>query len=92
MLYFSCFPSAILRTLQTFAHARPLTQCFVGTITQTGLKIFAITCRPGPKLTRSEIFVSVPGGGYFLVKDYWGCAAGWGRIFTSGLTIMGLHF
>ena len=30
--------------------------------------------------------------GYFLVKDYWGCAAGWGRIFTTGLTIMGLHF
>ena len=33
-----------------------------------------------------------PGGVYFLVKDYWGCAAGWGRIFTTGLTIMGLHF
>ena len=33
------------------------------------------------------------GGGYFLiVKGYWGCAAGWGRIFTTGLTIMGLHF
>ena len=31
-------------------------------------------------------------GVYFLVKDYWGCAAGWGRIFTTGLTIMGLHF
>ena len=29
---------------------------------------------------------------YFLVKDYWGCAAGWGRIFTTRLTIMGLHF
>ena len=29
------------------------------------------------------------GGGYFLVKDYWGCAAGWGHIFTTGLTIMG---
>ena len=26
--------------------------------------------------------------GYFLVKDNWGCAAGWGRIFTTGLTIM----
>ena len=32
------------------------------------------------------------GGGYFLVKDCWGCAAGWGRIFTAGLTIMGSHF
>ena len=29
---------------------------------------------------------------YFLVKGYWGCAAGWGRIFATGLTIMGLHF
>ena len=28
------------------------------------------------------------GGGYFLVKGYWGCAAAWGRIFTTGLTIM----
>ena len=31
-------------------------------------------------------------GVYFLVKGYWGCAAGWGRIFTTGLTIMGLQF
>ena len=30
--------------------------------------------------------------GYFLVKDYWGCAAGWGCIFTTKLTIMWLHF
>ena len=32
------------------------------------------------------------GGGYFPIRGYWGCAAGWGRIFTTGLTIMGLHF
>ena len=32
------------------------------------------------------------GEGYFLVKDYWGCATRWGRIFTTGLNIMGLHF
>ena len=31
-------------------------------------------------------------GGYFLVKVYWGCAAGWGRVFTTRLTIMGSHF
>ena len=31
-------------------------------------------------------------GKNFLVRDYWGFAAGWGRIFTTGLTIMGLHF
>ena len=28
------------------------------------------------------------GGGYSLTKGYWGCAAGWGRIFTTGGTIM----
>ena len=28
------------------------------------------------------------GGGHFLVTGLWG----WGRIFTTGLTIMGLHF
>ena len=26
--------------------------------------------------------------GHFLVIGYWGCAAGWGGIFTAGLTIM----
>ena len=29
---------------------------------------------------------------YFLEVDQWVCASGWGRIFTTGLTIMGLHF
>ena len=28
-----------------------------------------------------------PPGGYVLVMGYWGCAAGWGRIFTTGLTV-----
>ena len=32
------------------------------------------------------------GGWHFLVTGLWGCAAGWGRIFTTGLIIMGLHF
>ena len=26
------------------------------------------------------------GGGQFLIRGSWGCAAGWGRIFTTGLT------
>ena len=44
-------------------------------------------------LCQTNIFIQThKSGGYFLVKDYWGCAAGWGRIFTTGLTIMGLHF
>ena len=35
----------------------------------------------------SDNMISDPGGvgggvGYFLVKDYWGCASGWDRIFT----------
>ena len=28
----------------------------------------------------------------FLMRVPWGCAAGWGRIFTTELTIMGSHF
>ena len=31
-------------------------------------------------------------GGYFLIRGQWGCAPGWGRIFTTGWTITGLHF
>ena len=31
------------------------------------------------------------GGGDFLLVGSWVCAAGWGHIFTTGLTIMGLH-
>ena len=31
-------------------------------------------------------------GGAFLLVGLWVCAAGWSRIFTTGLTIMGLHF
>ena len=53
------FTAFLPPALQTFAHTRPLTQCSVGTKTRTGPKFFAITCCPGPKLTRSEIFVSV---------------------------------
>ena len=30
-------------------------------------------------------------GGYFVIRGWWGCATGWGRIFTAGLTIMGSH-
>ena len=35
---------------------------------------------------------NIPGGRYFLVVGSWGCAAGWGRIFTTGWIFMGLHF
>ena len=30
--------------------------------------------------------------GYFLKRCWWGCAAGWSPIFTTGLTIMRSHF
>ena len=35
-----------------------------------------------------------PGGGgvEFLIGDLWGCVAGWGRIFMTGVNIMGSHF
>ena len=32
------------------------------------------------------------GGGLLPYKRLMGCVAGWSRIFTTGLTIMGLHF
>ena len=55
------------------------------------------------KSLQSKYFIDIPndnnttnspggGGGYFLIRGYWGCAAGWGRKFKAGLTIMGLHF
>ena len=31
-------------------------------------------------------------GGHFLVMGQWRCAAEWGRNFTTGLTVKGLHF
>ena len=39
-----------------------------------------------------SLTISRGGGGYLIVKDYWRCAAGWGRIFTTRLTIMGYIF
>ena len=30
--------------------------------------------------------------GNFLIVGWWAWAAGWGRIYTTGLTIMGLQF
>ena len=45
-------------------------------------------------VTTVQLQHNLPGGGgggggrYFLI---WGCAAEWGRIFTTGLTIMGSH-
>ena len=38
------------------------------------------------------IFLAHAPGGHSLVMGYWGCAAGWGRIFTTRLTIMGSPF
>ena len=32
------------------------------------------------------------GGRHFLIRGSWGCAAGWGTIFTTALTIIGSHF
>ena len=32
------------------------------------------------------------GGGVLPHKRLWGCAAGWRRIFTTGLTIMAVAF
>ena len=46
--------------------------------------------------TLPKLSLSAPkgggGGGYFLIIGSGGCAAGWGRIFTTALTIIGSHF
>ena len=47
------------------------------------------TCRSLPMI-RSKLQRYFARGRYFLTRAYWGCAAGWGRIFTTGLTIMGI--
>ena len=36
-----------------------------------------------------DVFRTFPGGEDFFIRGLWGCAAGWGDIFTTGLTIMG---
>ena len=41
---------------------------------------------------KKDVEDSEEGAGYFLIRGKWGCAAGWGRIFTTGLTIVALHF
>ena len=38
-----------------------------------------------------DVNVSRAVGGVLPYKRLMGCAAGWGRIFTTGLTIMGSH-
>ena len=45
-------------------------------------------------LTPDLLLANFPGGGggYSLTRGYWGCAPGWGRIFTTGGTIMGSCF
>ena len=41
----------------------------------------------------NHLVISRPGGGgVWIVIGYWGCAAGWGRIFTARLTIMRSSF
>ena len=46
------------------------------------------------KSVNLEMSLSYPSPGrrgYFLITGKWGCAAGWGPIFMTGLTIMGSH-
>ena len=47
-----------------------------------------------PKNSKIEDYLPPPreGGGLLPYKRLMGCAAGWMRIFTTGLTIMGSHF
>ena len=45
-------------------------------------------------VTTVQLQHNLPGGGGEVLpyKRLWGCAAEWGRIFTTGLTIRGSHF
>ena len=43
-------------------------------------------------LTPDLLLANSPGGGDSRTRGYWGCAPGWGRIFTTGVTIMGSCF
>ena len=56
--------------------------------------VFQASTKASPKHEASAKRELLPGvgGGHFLVTGLWACAAGWGRIFTTGLTTMGLHF
>ena len=40
----------------------------------------------GDKMAKIDTLYMTGGGGHFLIRGYWG------RIFTTGLTIMGSHF
>ena len=51
----------------------------------------------GPLIPSSIVVVAIVDifesrGVYFLVKGYWGCAAGWGRIFHSWTDYNGVAF
>ena len=49
--------------------------------------------KPATQATGFCLFGTKSAGGKVLrYKRLMGCAAGWGRIFTTGLTIMGSHF
>ena len=53
--------------------------------------LFTCGRRGGLMFSELDSRASAPGG-HFLIRGYWGCAAVWGRILTTGLTIMGSHF
>ena len=44
------------------------------------------------ELQPARRLVRAVGGRFSLTRGYYGCAAGWGRIFTTGVTRMGSHF
>ena len=56
-----------------------------------GLRVLAVIKRGSRRKSRNQATMYPGGGGYFLTRGLWGCAAGWGRIFTTGVTMMGSH-
>ena len=67
------------------SHAKPLNLPRFSTLGNLHMEIF--------KNSKIEDYLPPGGGGGLLpYKRLMGCAAGWMRIFTTGLTIMGSHF
>ena len=89
-LYFLCsFDKTIPLSLASLFTMQGPKLTFLGTC-QLATEFFFKS--PYGKMWSPEGVNKLGGGGdYFLTRGYWGRAAGWGRIFTTGLTIMGLH-
>ena len=80
-------------TKSFFVHTQEICLC-VRNVTLSLLHVSQVhvpaTCHPHVK-THDFVAAACPSCARTFL-GYWGCAAGWGRIFTTRLTIMGSYF